>query len=175
MSLRPIVVVPHEALKTRAEEITDIDEHIRTLGLDMTETMYQAPGGIGLAANQVGEPVRLIVLDVRYAYQEPQEKKKDPIVIINPVITLAEGESVLEEGCLSVPEFGVEIKRAEIVQVQGVDLDGNPLKIEGDAILARVLQHEIDHLNGTTILQHASVLKRNLYVRKIRKQARRDR
>jgi peptide deformylase len=171
---RSIVVVPHDALKTRAEEILNIDERIRNLAAEMAELMYRAPG-IGLAANQVGETLRMIVVDVTYAYTTPSERKKEPIFIINPVIPISEGEAVREEGCLSVPEFSVEITRPETVQVQGIDLDGNPVKIETDGILARALQHEIDHLNGTTIVEHASPLKRNLYRRKLKKAARRNR
>ena len=138
----------------------------------MAETMYKAPG-IGLAANQVGELRRLIVLDVVYTYAGPKEKQKKPVFIINPKITLSEGETINEEGCLSVPEFGVEVQRFSRVQVEGVDLEGNPVKIEADGLLARALQHEIDHLNGITILDHASLLKRNLYTKRLKKKARR--
>jgi peptide deformylase len=174
MALRSIVVVPHEALTKKAKEIREIDERIRKLAADMAETMYKAPG-IGLAANQVGELVRLIVVDVVYPYAQPSEKKKNPLVLINPTITLCEGACVKEEGCLSVPEFGLEIKRPECVQVQAIDLEGKPIKIEADGLLARALQHEIDHLSGKTILEHASALKRNLYHRRIKKRSRRDR
>jgi peptide deformylase len=174
MDCRSIVVVPHTALATRAEEILDIDDQIRTLAEEMAQAMYRAPG-IGLAANQVGELVRLIVLDLQYAYAEPSEKKKNPIFIINPKICLVEGKAMREEGCLSVPEFGIDIERHECVSVKGVDLDGNPLKIEADGLLARALQHEIDHLNGVTLLDYASPLKRNLYRRKLKKLNRRDR
>jgi peptide deformylase len=171
MALRSIVVVPHEALTKKANEIKEIDERIRKLAADMAETMYKAPG-IGLAANQVGELVRLIVVDVVYPYAQPSEKKKNPLVLINPTITLCEGECLKEEGCLSVPEFGLEIKRPECVQVQAIDVEGKPIKIEADGLLARALQHEIDHLSGRTILDHASALKRNLYHRRIKKRRR---
>jgi len=174
MAVRPIVVVPHEALRTKAAAIAEITDALRALAREMADTMYKAPG-VGLAANQVAELVRLIVLDVEYPYSDSREKKKNPIVIINPVISHFEGQIVREEGCLSVPEFNVEIKRPEFVTVEGVDLDGNPLKIDASGLLARALQHEIDHLNGTTLLEHASPLKRSLYRRKIRKNARRER
>ncbi len=174
MALRSIVVVPHEALSQKAKEIKAIDDRIRKLAADMAETMYKAPG-IGLAANQIGELVRLIVVDVVYPYAQPSEKKKDPLVLINPTITLCEGECVKEEGCLSVPEFGLEIKRPTCVQVEAVDVQGKPIKIEADGLLARALQHEIDHLNGRTILEHASSLKRNLYHRRVKKRSRRER
>ncbi len=173
MSILPIVTVPDEILRRKAEEITNIDQEIRKLASDMLETMYKAPG-IGLAANQVGKLLSLIVLDIEYAYAEPPNKKKNPIVIINPKIVLGEGEDFREEGCLSVPDFSLEVKRRACVQVEGVDLEGKPLKFDADGLLARVLQHEIDHLCGSTLLNHASALKRSLYERKIRKRARRE-
>lgn len=172
MAVRSIVVVPHEVLRKKAEEISDIDDRVRKLALDMAETMYKAPG-IGLAANQVGHAIQLIVLDVAYAYSEQKDKKKEPIILINPQICLCEGEDFREEGCLSVPELEVEVKRGTQVQVKAVDLDGHPVTIETDGLLARVLQHEIDHLQGTTILDHASALKRGLYNRRIKKASRR--
>ncbi len=173
MSLREIVVVPHDALSRRAEEITDIDDAIVSLATDMAETMYRAPG-IGLAANQVGELRRVVVLDVEYAYAEAHEKRKKPIILLNPVISHAEGVCLREEGCLSVPEFGVEVERPEFITAEGVDLDGKPVKIETGGLLARALQHEIEHLEGRTLLDHASPLKRNLYRRKMKKKARKD-
>ncbi|MBI4965217.1 MAG: peptide deformylase [Desulfomonile tiedjei] len=172
MAVRPIVVVPHEALTRAAEEITDIDDRIRKLAHDMAETMYKAPG-LGLAANQVGELCQLIVIDVEYPYAEPKDRKKKPIWLINPEICLCEGQAVKQEGCLSVPEFEVDVKRSESVQVKGIGLDGKPIQIEAEGLLARVLQHEIDHLHGTTLLDHASALKRSLYRRRIGKSARR--
>jgi peptide deformylase len=173
VAILPIVVVPDEALKKKAEDITNIDDRIRSLAKDMADTMYHAPG-IGLAANQVGKLVKLIVFDIVYPYAEPHEKKKNPICILNPRITAAEGSCSKEEGCLSVPEFGLEVRRAERVQVVGIDLDGNPIKMDAEGLLARVLQHEIDHLNGATILDHASPLKRNLYKRRLKKKQRKD-
>ena len=174
MAIRPIVIVPHEALSRKAEEITDITETIRQLARDMADTMYRAPG-VGLAANQVGEPLRLIVVDVEYAYAEPKDKKKQPNILVNPRICLAEGAESKEEGCLSVPDFGVEISRATKVKVEALDLEGKPINIEASGLMARALQHEIDHLNGTTVLDHASALKRGLYHRRLRKKTRSDR
>jgi peptide deformylase len=173
MSVRPILVVPHEILALKAEEIRNIDDRIVKLAADMIETMYVAPG-LGLAANQVGEPIQLVVIDVEWAHAEPKHRKKNPIVIMNPTITYSEGEWDKEEGCLSVPEFFVEVRRAEKVEIVGVDPDGNPISIGAEGMMARVLQHEIDHLEGTTLLDRASALKRNLYRRKIRKRVRRD-
>lgn len=173
MAVRRIVVVPNEVLNSKALEIDNIDDYVRSLALDMAETMYEAPG-IGLAANQVGEPVRLVVVDVDYAYADPKEKRKNPIILLNPRICACEGEDTMEEGCLSVPDFNVEVSRAQCVQVQGVNLEGKPISFEAEGLLARVLQHEIDHLEGTTLLEHASALKRNLYRRRLKKKARRD-
>jgi len=174
MSARPIIVVPSKSLITEAAVIENIDDDVCKLAADMAETMYQAPG-LGLAANQVGELLQLIVVDVAYPYAEPHERKQSPIFILNPKISMREGDTVREEGCLSVPEFGVEVKRAQQVLVEGVDLDGNPVTIEAEDLLARVLQHEIDHLHGKTILDHASSLKRGLYQRRLKKKVRRER
>jgi len=170
MPVRSIVVVPHAALSTKAKEIQEITDTIRALARDMADTMYRAPG-VGLAANQVGVPVQLIVVDVAYAYQEPKDKRKNPIFIINPRICDFDGDCTREEGCLSLPEFTIEIARSEVVRVEGIDLQGNPLVIDADDILARALQHEIDHLEGVTILDYASSLKKGLYKRKLRKMA----
>ena len=173
MSALPIVVVPHVALGDKAKSVQNIDDRIVKLAHCMAETMYKAPG-LGLAANQIGELVRLIVVDLEYAYSDLKDKRKNPLYIINPQICESEGESVREEGCLSVPEFGIEITRAEAVEVTGVDLNGKQIRLAAEGMLARVLQHEIDHLNGTTILDHASSLKRTLYHRKLRKKVRRN-
>ncbi|MFH0957818.1 MAG: peptide deformylase [Pseudomonadota bacterium] len=168
MPVRRIVTIPDPRLMAKAESIQDIDENICQLATDMIDTMYKAPG-IGLAANQVGELVRLIVFDIYYAYAEPKDKKKNPIVVINPVISISEGEEFKEEGCLSVPNFNLDVKRAARVQVEGVDIEGNPVKYEADGLMARVFQHEIDHLGGKTLLDHASALKRSIYTRRTRK------
>lgn len=173
MAVQAIVVTPNEVLSQKTKNIKNITDKIRKLAADMADTMYKAPG-IGLAANQIGESLSMIVIDVKYAYDKPETRKKEPVLVINPRVTHCDGESVREEGCLSVPEFSVEVPRSECVQVVGVDIDGNPVKIEADGLLACVLQHEIDHLNGTTLLDHASALKRNLYLRKVRKKARRQ-
>lgn len=173
MALRSIVVVPHQILSSQAEPVADIDDQIRKLAADMIDTMYKAPG-IGLAANQVGELLQLIVYDIVYPYAEPKKKKKSPVCLLNPTIHATEGEEIREEGCLSVPEFQIEIKRPACVQVEGIDLDGKPVRIEAEGLLARVLQHEIDHLHGRTLLEHASGIKRNLYRRRMRKHTRRE-
>ncbi len=173
MTVMNIVTVPDTILTKKTETISNIDDRIRKLAANMADTMYKAPG-IGLAANQVGELISLIVLDVKYAYAEGKDKRKIPMYLINPKITLSEGMVVKEEGCLSVPDFGIDVNRFERIRVTGIDLDGNPLTLEADGLFARALQHEMDHLNGKTILDHASVLKRNLYIRRVKKRIRRD-
>lgn len=172
MAILPIITVPNKVLEVEAEYINNIDDTLIALAKDMSQTMYSAPG-IGLAANQIGKPIRMVVVDVDYAYAAPSEKVKKPIYLINPRITLSEGSEVKEEGCLSVPEFGVDVKRALKIQLKAEDLDGAPLTIEAEGLLARALQHELDHLKGTTILSHASPLKRRLYQRRVKKMARR--
>src|SRR4030042_3613622 len=161
MSALSIVIVPHVALGGKAKNVTNIDERIVSMAHGMAETMYKAPG-LGLAANQIGELVRLIVVDLEYAYADLKDKKKNPLFIINPQICDSEGECVREEGCLSVPEFGIEITRSAEVEVQGVDLNGKQIRIAADGLLARVLHHEINLLNETNILFHASSLKKTL-------------
>jgi peptide deformylase len=168
MPVLRIVTAPDNKLTSKAELITELNEDVFRLASDMTDTMYKAPG-IGLAANQVGELIRLIVFDIHYAYAEPKDKKKAPTVIINPVILISDGEEFKEEGCLSVPNFNVDVKRAARVQVEGVNIKGKPVKIEAEGLMARVLQHEIDHLEGKTLLDHASALKRSIYQRRAKK------
>ena len=173
MGVLEIVTVPHDVLSQTAEEITNIDERVVGLARAMADTMYLAPG-IGLAANQVGLAVRLIVVDVEYAYAEPHAKRKKPIVMVNPRIPIAEGRVVHEEGCLSVPDFTVDVERPEVVKLEWIDLNGKPHSVEANGLFARAVQHEIDHLDGRTILDHASSLKRSIYLRKIKKKARRQ-
>jgi peptide deformylase len=152
-------------LKNRAEEITEINGGLQSLIDDMAETMYQAPG-LGLAANQVGVLSRVIVLDV-----EQREGKPHLQVLLNPCITQGEGEIIHNEGCLSVCDFSVELRRFAKVLVTGLDREGKPLEVEAEGLLAIVLQHEIDHLNGLLIIDRISRLKRGLYLRKLKKQA----
>jgi len=125
--------------------------------------MYQS-SGIGLAANQVGEEKRVIIFDINY-----KEKGKNLTVLINPTIILAEERIVFEEGCLSVPDFQGKITRKKFIKAQGVDRNGKSIDIEAEDLTAICIQHEIDHLNGTLILDHVSHLKRNIYKRKIDK------
>ena len=129
----------------------------------MIETMYLAPG-IGLAATQVGRPLRLIVFDV-----SPKDQERNPSVILNPEIVEAEGEQTLEEGCLSVPDYYSDVKRSSKVKVRGLDAEGRPVEVCGEGLLATVLQHEIDHLDGILFIERISALKRTLYKKKMQK------
>ena len=158
-----IFTYPNAVLKAKAEPVENIDEGIRNLADRMCETMYGALG-IGLAANQVGELKRILVYDVTQTEVGPK-----PSVLINPEIVLTEGDEVQEESCLSVVDFAAEVSRKSKVKVRGVDRDGNPVDIEAEGLLARCLQHEIDHLNGVLFIDHISTLKRMRYNTKLKK------
>jgi peptide deformylase len=163
---RQLTYYPDPVLARRAEEIGEITPELRALADDMAETMY-ANEGIGLAAPQVGEGVRLVVIDI----SGPQIRD-DLRVLVNPVITARSQETVeSEEGCLSVRNYRASVERAAQVTVQARGLDGQDLTIEADDLLAICLQHEIDHLDGTLFIDHISRLKRSLYDKKVRKWA----
>lgn len=162
-----IFTYPDAVLKAKAEPVQNIDEEIRSLVDNMCETMYSAMG-IGLAANQVGELKQIIVYDVNQTEAGP-----NPAVLINPEIVLTDGDVVQEESCLSVIDFSADVPRKEKIKVRGVDKDGNPVDIEADGLLARCLQHEIDHLNGILFIDHISTLKRTLYNKKVKKMMKR--
>ena len=130
-------------LRQRAAEIDEIDGRLATLADDLLATMYEAPG-IGLAAPQVGVQKRLFVYDVG----------EGPRVLVNPEITESRGEWVYEEGCLSVPGLAWEIVRPKEIHLTGFDLDGNEVSIEGDELVGRLFQHELDHLDGVLLLEH---------------------
>ncbi|HHF42547.1 MAG TPA: peptide deformylase [Candidatus Aminicenantes bacterium] len=163
MSKLEIVTVPHPVLRQPAESIKDINQQIVELAKAMVETMYAAPG-IGLAAPQVNQSVRLITVDLTVG-----EKENQLIILVNPEIVEAEGEDVQEEGCLSVPDIQEKVKRPFRVLVKGYDLDGREKSIEAEGLLARVFCHEVDHLNGTLFIDRLSPLKRSLIRKKLRK------
>ena len=163
MTILDICTYPEKILRRPAKSITKIDEEIVQLAEHMAETMYNAPG-IGLAATQVGVQKRLLVADI-----SPRTPESDLIVLTNPEIVAAEGELTIEEGCLSVPDYQAEVKRYEKITVRGLDLRGEEVEIEAEGLLAIVLQHEIDHLNGILIIDRISRLKRQLIKRKLRK------
>lgn len=150
-------------LETKAEPVTEFNGELKQLAADMFETMY-ANKGIGLAAPQVGVSKRLAVLDPSAGEDEAAK-----LVLVNPEILVREGVQIGEEGCLSIPGFREDVKRAYRVRVRAQDLDGNFFETDGEELLARAIQHEIDHLDGILFLQHLSLLKRDLIKRKIRK------
>ncbi len=161
--IRPILKYGVAELETESTPITRFDQEIKTLAEDMLETMYSAPG-IGLAAPQVGVNLRLMVIDITGG-----EEQGHQIVFTNPEITEQEGTQEAEEGCLSVPGFTAVVERSSKVHVVGQDLEGNPQELDAEGLLARVVCHEIDHLDGILYLDRTSVLKRDLIKRKIRK------
>ncbi|MFY9399669.1 MAG: peptide deformylase [Desulfomonilia bacterium] len=163
MQKKEILIYPDKVLKSRAQEIEDIGPDIVALAKEMKTTLHAAPG-VGLAAPQVGEPVRLILVD-----QSAGKDENELIVIINPVIVEREGIETDTEMCLSVPETSVEVDRSSRILVTGIDLDGNEVRMEAQGYLARIFQHEIDHLDGRVILDYASSLKRSIYLKKRKK------
>ena len=167
MSKLDILTFPDHFLRQPTKPVENIDEDLQQLIDDMAETMYEAPG-VGLAAIQVGSDKRIFVYD-----ELPGEDQRQFQAIINPTIIESSGEIVSEnEGCLSVPEFRSDVKRASQVLVEGLDRDGRPLRIEAEGFLAIVFQHEIDHLNGTLFIDRISSLKRQLYKRRVKKLSR---
>jgi len=166
MSARDVVVYPQATLRKKAKAVSEVSEEIKDLIRDMKETMY-ASRGIGLAAPQVGVNQRVIVVDVT-----PYELDQKPFALINPEIVSGEGEVESTEGCLSVPDLLETIKRKEKVTARGLDEEGKELEIEATGMLAICLQHEIDHLNGMTIVERLSPLKRGIIRKKLKKAAR---
>ncbi|MBN1932451.1 MAG: peptide deformylase [Desulfobacterales bacterium] len=169
MPILKVITYPDKILRKPAKLIQDIDGGIQDLINDMAETMYAAPG-VGLAAIQVGIDKSLLIYDLR-----SKEEKRSLQVLINPSIIASEGTFISEdEGCLSVPDFRANVKRAATILVEGVDRKGNPLRIEADGFLAVVLQHEIDHLSGKLFIDRISPLKRELYKRHMKKKLKRN-
>ena len=162
---REIVIYPADVLKTKAEEVKEFNEEIKKLVEDMFDTMYKR-GGVGLAANQVGVLKRVVVIDL---HSRTEKEGKEQIVLINPEIVAQEGEVVKEEGCLSLPGLYRKVKRAAYVKVKAQNLEGEEFEIEGEGLLARALQHEIDHLNGIVFIDRLSPLQKRLALEKYRK------
>jgi peptide deformylase len=164
MAIRPLVILPDARLKLVSEPVTAVTADIRKLADDMLETMYDAPG-IGLAAIQIGEPKRLVTIDLARKEEPPQ-----PVVFLNPEIVWASDDlSVYEEGCLSIPEYYEEVERPSRVRVRYMDLAGATQELEADGLMATCIQHEIDHLNGVLFIDHLSKLKRDRVIKKFQK------
>ena len=161
--VHPIVKFPDPVLQRPSEAVTQFDQELRTLVDDMFESMYDAHG-IGLAAPQIGVPKRLTVIDLSF-----QKNPEDKIVLINPEVILREGKQFEEEGCLSLPDIREKVARAVRVKIRAQDLEGNWFEREGQDLLARAFQHEIDHLDGILFIFRISALKRDFALRRIRK------
>jgi peptide deformylase len=161
--LRPILTYPDPELKKKSAPVTIINDSIRQLVQDMTETMYAAPG-VGLAAPQIGVHKRVIVIDIAGSEEPPAL-----IAAINPAIIHAEGETFEEEGCLSVPKYAANVRRHAKIVVKGLNVDGEEITWRAEGLLAVAFQHEIDHLDGILFIDHISQLKREIFRRKYRR------
>jgi peptide deformylase len=168
MALRDILILPDKRLRQVSKPVAKIDAATKKLVEDMFETMYEAPG-IGLAAIQIGEPVRVVTMDLA-----KKDEPKQPQVFINPELTWTSGgKNTHEEGCLSIPEYYEEVDRPAEVKVKYTDLQGEQHEITADGLLATCIQHEIDHLNGVLFIDHISKLKRDRVIKKFTKQLKR--
>jgi peptide deformylase len=166
MALRDILILPDKRLRLVSKPVAKVDAATRKLVDDMFDTMYAAPG-IGLAAIQVGEPKRVVTLDLAR-----KDEPKDPKVFINPeLVWKSDDKRTHEEGCLSIPEYYEEVERPAAIKLRYLDLDSKTQEIEANGLLATCLQHEIDHLNGVLFIDHISKLKRDRVTKKFAKAA----
>lgn len=163
MAVREIVKYPEKVLREKTLQVTDCDSELQKLIDDMIETMYAAPG-VGLAANQVGVSKQVAVIDVSV-----RDEKSPLIVLVNPEIIHLEGEIEAEEGCLSVPDYTTVLKRALKVCVKGLDRHGKPVEREAEGLLARALQHEIDHLNGILLIDRIGRIRKEFFKKRYKK------
>jgi len=169
MAKLPIVILPDPILRKLSTPIEQVDDGVRQLADDMLETMYAAPG-VGLAAVQVGVPRRLVVIDVADA---EDGEKPNPLVLINPkIVDLGSQTRLHEEGCLSIPDFRVDIERPATLTLEYIDRAGEARVLHADGLLATAIQHEVDHLDGKLIIDFLSSLRRDMVVRRFKKQAR---
>lgn len=166
MTIKQLILLPDPLLREQSKPIERIDDGVRNFARDMLDTMYDAPG-IGLAAIQVGEPIRMLVIDLAKEGEEPA-----PRIVINPeIVTSSDDRSVYEEGCLSIPDYYAEVERPATVRVKYLDEHGKPQEVDADGLLATCLQHEIDHLNGVLFIDYISKLKRDMVMKKFKKLA----
>ena len=165
MTVRPLVILPDAKLRLVSDPV-EVTAEVRRLAADLLETMYDAPG-VGLAAIQVGVPLRVVTIDVS------KGEDRDPLVLLNPeVVWSSEARRVHEEGCLSIPEYYEEVERPDRVRVRYGTLDGETVEREAEGLLSTCLQLEIDHLNGVLFIDHLSKLKRDRVTKKFAKAAR---
>ncbi len=164
MTVLPVIVAPDPRLKIKAKPIDAVDDDVRQFMDDMLESMY-ASNGIGLAAPQVGDDRRVIVVDVARTDEDPQ-----PMCLANPqIVGVADEDRIHEEGCLSLPEHYADVVRPDAIRVRYLDRDNEIREIDADGLLATCIQHEIDHLDGILFVDHVSALKRNMILRKLTK------
>jgi len=169
MAIRPILEAPDPRLRTISTPVDGVDNELRLLIADMFETMYDAPG-IGLAAIQIGEPKRVLVIDLQEDEDEEGKPVRNPRVFVNPELyDPSEEQSVYNEGCLSVPEQYAEVERPAVVHARWLDEDGKPHDERLEGLLATCLQHEMDHLEGILFFDHLSRLKRDMLLKKLDK------
>lgn len=166
MALREVLQFPDPRLKRVSEPIEEVTDELRSLARDMIDVMYDEPG-IGLAAPQVGEAVRMFVIDTEWS---DETVGRNPTVVINPEISDREGRITWEEGCLSVPDYTATVERDAAITLRGTDLDGKPIEERAEGLRAVCIQHEVDHLDGILFIDRISRLKRSLYVKKRKKQ-----
>ena len=159
MSVLPVYIYDDPVLRKKAKAIRGADENITTLARDMFETMHKA-GGVGLAANQVGSLHRIIVVDISVM---EETKEVAPIALLNPEVVQEDGLWLIEEGCLSIPGIREEVERAEKIRVRYRDLEFKDQLLEADGLMARVILHEIDHLNGVLFIDHIGAVRRKLF------------
>jgi peptide deformylase len=166
MAVRDILILPDKRLRLLSKPVAKIDAATKQLVEDMFDTMYDAPG-IGLAAIQIGEPRRIVTMDLA-----KKDEPKEPQVFINPELISKSGDkNIHEEGCLSIPEYYEEVERPASVRVRYLDLDGKQHEVDADGLLATCIQHEIDHLDGVLFIDHISKLKRDRVIKKFTKAA----
>lgn len=174
MAIREIITIPDPLLRQPSAPVERVDDELRRLADDMLETMYDAPG-LGLAAVQVAVPRRVIVMDTTWREKDEEDGEaapRSPIVMINPeIVELSDELRPHEEGCLSIPEFYAEIERPRRVRVRYIDRDGRPQEITAEDVLATVIQHEVDHLDGKLFIDYLSRLKRDRVIKKFVKAA----
>jgi peptide deformylase len=162
---RPILFYPHPALKSVCAPVAVVDEAARAVAADLVETLEAAPG-VGVAAPQIGELWRIIVVDARRSLRHSGQGR---FVLFNPEIVARSGEQLFREGCLSVPDYSANIRRAQSIRIRALDLAGEPVEIDAEGFEAVVFQHEIDHLEGVLFLDRVADLKTDLFRRKPRK------
>ncbi|MCZ2327994.1 peptide deformylase [Bartonella sp. F02] len=171
MSIQPLVTLPDPILREISKPIEDVNTSIQKLADDMIETM-RSSFGVGLAAIQIGVPLRMLVIDIRMLVADLSDKEtlQDSLVVINPeVLWISDERSVCQEGCLSIPGYFAEVERPKSLRIRYRDICGQQVEIDADQFFATCLQHEIDHLDGRLFIDHISKTKRDMVIRKFKK------